>query len=92
MLDRYWEGMERKKKLKFSFSLHLPIIFLLPLTHPLGGNLFLSPVFFCLKIQDGSETFNEGYTERVTSKMPQQCRLPIEGPPTFAFNLKIQLY
>ena len=54
MLDDCWEGMREEERKRLSFRSPFPFIPLLPLTHPLGGNLFLPPIFLCLKIQDGS--------------------------------------
>ena len=37
-----------------------PLSFLLPIVHPLGRTFHLSPVFHCLKIQDGCLTSENG--------------------------------
>ena len=44
-------GMRRKGKTHICFfpTPFLPLVSLLLLTHPFGGNLFLSPIFLCLK-------------------------------------------
>ena len=59
----------------FSFPSSSPS-FLSPVEHTFNRNLFLSPTFLCLRIQDGGHTIRENVLTVLSPKIRLHCRLP----------------